>query len=62
MHIEIHQADRSTLLPLFALADDSPAQIAGYIALGEVLAAREGRRHQCPAEFEAGLRRRSGST
>ncbi len=42
MHIEIHQADRSTLLPLFALADDSPAQIAGYIALGEVLAAREG--------------------
>lgn len=42
MHIETYQADRSALLPLFTLADDSPAQIAGYIALGEVLVAREG--------------------
>lgn len=42
MHIETYQADRAALLPLFVLADDSPAQIAGYIALGEVLVAREG--------------------
>ena len=42
MHIETYQADRAALLPLFTLADDSPAQIAGYIALGEVLVAREG--------------------
>lgn len=42
MHIEIYQADRAALLPLFALADDSPAQVAGYIALGDVLVARDG--------------------
>ncbi|WP_421916985.1 GNAT family N-acetyltransferase [Mesorhizobium sp.] len=41
MHIETYQADRGALLPLFTLADDSAAQIAGYIALGEVLVARE---------------------
>ena len=42
MHIETYQADRGALLPLFTLADDSAAQIAGYIALGEVLVARDG--------------------
>jgi hypothetical protein len=31
---------RSALLPLFALADDSQAQISTYISLGEVLVAR----------------------
>lgn len=29
-------------MPLFALADDSANQIAGYIGLGQVLVAREG--------------------
>lgn len=42
MPIESYLADRSALLPLFALADDSPAQISSYMALGEVLVAREG--------------------
>jgi ribosomal protein S18 acetylase RimI-like enzyme len=42
MHIETYRADRAALLPLFALADDSRAQISGYMALGEVLIARDG--------------------
>ena len=42
MHIEEYDGDRKQLLELFALADDSPAQIAGYIGLGEVLVARDG--------------------
>ncbi len=41
MHIDIYRADRAALLPLFALADDSQAQIAAYISLGEVLVARD---------------------
>ncbi|WP_137934340.1 GNAT family N-acetyltransferase [Mesorhizobium comanense] len=42
MHIEKYDGDRSALLPLFALADDSPKQISGYIGEGEVLVARDG--------------------
>jgi len=42
MHIENYAADRNALLELFALADDSRAQIASYIGRGEVLVARDG--------------------
>ena len=42
MQIERYEADRTALLPLFALADDSPAQVATYISLGEVVVARHG--------------------
>ena len=43
MHIDYYNNDdRNLLLPLFALADDSRAQIATYIARGEVLVARDG--------------------
>lgn len=42
MSIERFRGDRNLLLSLFALADDSPKQIASYISLGEVLVAREG--------------------
>jgi ribosomal protein S18 acetylase RimI-like enzyme len=41
MEIELYHGDRSALLPLFELADDSAAQVAGYMALGEVLVARD---------------------
>jgi GNAT superfamily N-acetyltransferase len=44
MHIEDYYEDRIALLPLFELADDSQAQIASYICLGEVLVARDGDR------------------
>lgn len=40
MQIDLYEADRRLLLPLFALADDSPLQIARYIDLGEILVAR----------------------
>jgi GNAT superfamily N-acetyltransferase len=43
MHIESYDADRNALLELFALADDSRAQIMRYIGRGEVLVARDGR-------------------
>ncbi|WP_214470011.1 GNAT family N-acetyltransferase [Mesorhizobium sp. dw_380] len=42
MHIERYDGDRDALLPLFALADDSPTQIVSYIRVGEVLVACEG--------------------
>lgn len=42
MEIDRFDADRRILLPLFALADDSPLQIARYIDLGEILVARDG--------------------
>src|SRR5262245_42792344 len=42
MHIENYESDRKQLLELFALADHSPAQIASYIGLGDVLIARDG--------------------
>lgn len=42
MQIERYDADRDALLPLFALADDSAAQISGYFRQGEVLVARDG--------------------
>jgi GNAT superfamily N-acetyltransferase len=42
MHIDRYDDDRARLLPLFTLADDSPAQIAAYISRGEVLVARDG--------------------
>lgn len=42
MHIDRYNDDRKLLLPLFALADDSQAQIAAYITRGEVLVARDG--------------------
>jgi GNAT superfamily N-acetyltransferase len=42
MKIELYHGDRSALLPLFELADDSAVQVAGYMTLGEVLVAREG--------------------
>ena len=41
MRIESYELDRTILLPLFALADDSNAQIAAYMSLGEVLVARD---------------------
>jgi len=42
MDIEIYTGDRAALLPLFALADDSPSAVSAYLPLGEVLVAREG--------------------
>jgi ribosomal protein S18 acetylase RimI-like enzyme len=42
--IEPFCGERSELLPLFAEADDSPAEIAAYIELGEVLVARYSQR------------------
>ena len=42
MRIERYEGDRNALLGLFALADDSPGQVAAYISLGEVLVARDG--------------------
>ncbi len=42
MYIELYPGQRETLLPLFALADDSPSAIASYMSLGEVLVARDG--------------------
>ncbi len=42
MSIESFSGNRNLLLSLFALADDSPKQIASYVSLGEVLVAREG--------------------
>jgi GNAT superfamily N-acetyltransferase len=39
--VEPYLGDRRRLLPLFALADDSPSQIAAYLHQGEVLVARE---------------------
>ncbi len=42
MHIDRYEEDRNRLLPLFTLADDSPASIATYIFRGEVLVARDG--------------------
>ena len=42
MQIERYQGDRSALLSLFALADDSSVHIATYISLGEILVARDG--------------------
>lgn len=36
------EGSREELAPLFALADDSPAQVRGYRDLGRVLVAREG--------------------
>src|SRR5436190_6962077 len=38
--IELYSGPRLELLPLFALADDSLAQINGYLESGEVLVAR----------------------
>jgi len=42
MHIDRYHDDRNLLLPFFALADDSQAQIATYITRGEVLVAHDG--------------------
>jgi predicted N-acetyltransferase YhbS len=42
MQIERYEADRTALLPLFALADDSPVHVATYISLSEVFVARHG--------------------
>ncbi|MEO7996918.1 MAG: GNAT family N-acetyltransferase [Gemmatimonadaceae bacterium] len=38
---EVYQGDRTRLLPLFALADDSLTQISGYLARGLVIIARD---------------------
>lgn len=40
LEIALHTGPRDELAPLFAEADDSPAEIAGYWQLGEVLVAR----------------------
>lgn len=40
IHIGTFDGDRNHLLPLFALADDAPAQIAQYLTTGVVLVAR----------------------
>jgi ribosomal protein S18 acetylase RimI-like enzyme len=42
MHIDRFDDDRTPLLPLFMLADDSETQIATYISRGDVLVARNG--------------------
>jgi len=42
MRIERYDGERVALVPLFALADDSPAQVAAYLPLGEILVARDG--------------------
>jgi len=42
MDIEIYLGDRNALLPLFALADDSPSAVEAYLPLGEILVARDG--------------------
>lgn len=42
--VELFRGSRSELLPLFAQADDSPAEINTYINLGEVFVARRGQR------------------
>jgi GNAT superfamily N-acetyltransferase len=42
MKISAYKEDRSLLLPLFAMADDSSAQIATYLSLGEILVTRDG--------------------
>ncbi|QEN87837.1 GNAT family N-acetyltransferase [Labrys sp. KNU-23] len=42
MPIERYEGPREALLTLFALADDSPVQIASYVGLGDVLVARQG--------------------
>lgn len=38
---EPYQGDRTNLLPLFALADDSPTQISRYLSSGVVIVARD---------------------
>jgi GNAT superfamily N-acetyltransferase len=40
--VEIFTGKRESLSRLFALADDSPEEIASYISLGEIFVAREG--------------------
>jgi ribosomal protein S18 acetylase RimI-like enzyme len=40
--IDVHRGDRGELLDLFQVADDSPREIAGYLALGTVLVATDG--------------------
>jgi hypothetical protein len=35
MNISLYQEERGLLSPFFAMADDSPAQIATYLSLGE---------------------------
>jgi GNAT superfamily N-acetyltransferase len=42
MHISPYKEERTFLLSLFAMADDSTAQIATYLSLGEILVARDG--------------------
>jgi hypothetical protein len=42
MDISPYSEERALLLPLFAMADDSPAQIATYLSFGEILVARKG--------------------
>jgi GNAT superfamily N-acetyltransferase len=41
LDIELYEGDRRALLPLFALADDSPGHIDSYLPLGEILVGRE---------------------
>jgi ribosomal protein S18 acetylase RimI-like enzyme len=43
--IAIHHGDRAVLMPLFLLADDSHAEIAGYLASGTVLVATQRGQH-----------------
>jgi GNAT superfamily N-acetyltransferase len=42
MRIEEHTGPRAPLRPLFALAEDSAAELDGYIDAGRVLVARDG--------------------
>lgn len=42
MTIQIYEGDRTILLPLFRLADESDSQIESYYQLGTVLAAHDG--------------------
>jgi GNAT superfamily N-acetyltransferase len=41
MRVEIYQGDRTGLMPLFRLAEDSDSELTGYLGRGEVLVARE---------------------
>ena len=42
MEIVLHEGPRNLLAPLFAEADDSESEIAGYCHLGDILVARLG--------------------
>lgn len=42
MRVEVYQGDRTALMPLFRLAEDSESELMAYVGRGDVLVAREG--------------------